>query len=450
MRDGIIDIDEIDPWNSSTPAVIEFRDHFKNDQDMMDSQFNPFIRESTPPMVINIKVKTHEEWGWTTDFLIPLWVLKRSWSEIDVEAIDVANFSVTVRISPGRIAEFQGEGHEWFKAELDLFFWEVMGKYTVKIEMVDFAGNELDPAYEKEVDGWFGGVLRMLEALWEFICAVASAIADAVMAAINFIIDMLLSIINAALDAVVRPLVDGFNSWVDGIMNVVSSINHYETADAFADALFTIILGGSFFFLISALVIGVSVAEKVTMIATSGLGALVLNLFVPFVKDLLVVAVLALVGVIIGSALIYGLEKVEEIVPSGWPSAAKATFGIGKFVVKFGMYIGARRRGWESVDVVAGALKNAIAGMFLMIISHVVTGFIKDPKQEKAIKVLFDIAGIIMIHKLVDPALGKAKGPLSRFYPMLFPVSEALSYCAKLLGWGALVTDSLLLASEFE
>lgn len=32
--------------------------------------------------------------------------------------------------------------------------------------MVDFAGNELDPQYE-DVDGWFGGVLRMLEAPWE-------------------------------------------------------------------------------------------------------------------------------------------------------------------------------------------------------------------------------------------------------------------------------------------
>jgi len=167
-EDGITDIDEIDPWNSSTPAVMEFIEHFKDDQEMLDGQFNPFIRESTPPVVINIKVKTHEEWGWTTDFLIPLWVLKRAWAEIDIETIDIAKFSVTVRISPGRLAEFEGEGHEWFKAELDLFFWEVMGKYTVKIEMVDFAGNELDPPYEVEVDGWFGGVLRMLEALWDF------------------------------------------------------------------------------------------------------------------------------------------------------------------------------------------------------------------------------------------------------------------------------------------
>jgi hypothetical protein len=154
---------------------MEFVEHFKNDQEMLDGQFNPFIRESTPPVVINVKVKTHENWETVWVGFIPVPVLKRAWAEIDMEMIDVAEFHVTVRISPGRVAEFEGEGHEWFKAELDLYLWEIAGKYKVKIEMVDFAGNELDPPYEEEVDGWFGGVLRMLEALWEFICAVVSA-----------------------------------------------------------------------------------------------------------------------------------------------------------------------------------------------------------------------------------------------------------------------------------
>ena len=133
---------------------------------MLDGQFNPFIRESTPPVVINIKVKTHEDWGWVTVGFIPMWTLKRAWAEIDLEVIDIAKFYVTVKISPKRTAEFEGEGHEWFKAELDLYFLELAGKYKVRIEMVDFAGNELDPPYEEEVDGWFGGVLRFLEDLW--------------------------------------------------------------------------------------------------------------------------------------------------------------------------------------------------------------------------------------------------------------------------------------------
>lgn len=57
---------------------------------------------------------------------------------------------------------------------------ELAGKYKVRIEMVDFAGNELNPPYEEEVDGWFGCVLRFLEDLWDFIVALVSAIAEAV------------------------------------------------------------------------------------------------------------------------------------------------------------------------------------------------------------------------------------------------------------------------------
>jgi hypothetical protein len=220
-EDGITDIDEIDPWNSTTPAVMEFIEHFKNDQEMLDGQFNPFIRESTPPVVINVKVKTHENWETVWVGFIPVPILKRAWAEIDMEMIDVAKFHVTVRISPGRVAEFEGEGHEWFKAELDLYIWEVAGKYKVKIEMVDYAGNELDPPYEEEVDGWFGGVLRMLEALWEFICAVVSAIADAVMKALSFLADLVMAIIQPIIDGVVGCLGDLLRPWGREILAAV-------------------------------------------------------------------------------------------------------------------------------------------------------------------------------------------------------------------------------------
>jgi hypothetical protein len=214
---------------------------------MMDGQFNPFIRESTPPVVINVKVKTHENWGWETFGFIPVYILKRAWAEIDMEMIDVAEFHVTVRISPGRVAEFEGEGHEWFKAELDLYLWEIAGKYKVKIETVDLAGNELDPPYEEEADGWFGGVLRMLEALWEFICAVVSAIADAVMAALSFIIEWIIqqfsNAINAAIDALislVTPDVNSFSQDLSGLGSRASSIEEFQMPIVFVPLLSTI------------------------------------------------------------------------------------------------------------------------------------------------------------------------------------------------------------------
>jgi hypothetical protein len=153
------------PVNSSTLLVLDFKNHFSNNQEMLDGQFNPFIKESTPPVVINIKIKKVKVYEQVCALLC--WdELKRVYSEISVEAIDVAQFTVVVKINDnsGRSATFHGEGHEWFVAELDLNIADEWIRYKVTIEMLDFAGNELDPPYEEEVVGWFGGLLRMLEA----------------------------------------------------------------------------------------------------------------------------------------------------------------------------------------------------------------------------------------------------------------------------------------------
>jgi hypothetical protein len=91
--------------------------------------------------------------------------------------------------------------------------------------MVDLAGNELDPPYEEEVDGWFGGVLRMLEALWEFICAVVSAIADAVMKALSFLFEMIMRIVQEILDRILAPFYSGLKGWTDNIAQVIESLS---------------------------------------------------------------------------------------------------------------------------------------------------------------------------------------------------------------------------------
>lgn len=75
--------------------------------------------------------------------------------------------------------------------------------------MVDFAGNKLDPPYTEEIDGLFGGVLRFLEALWDFLVSLASMIADAVMAALSFILELIGAAIAGLLGAMFDPLWQG-------------------------------------------------------------------------------------------------------------------------------------------------------------------------------------------------------------------------------------------------
>ena len=224
-EDGITDIDEMDPVNSSTPSVLQYVARYGDNQSMMDSQFNPFIRENNPPVVLNVKIKKHEIWEWVW-VIIPFPVLKRAWTEVHVEAIDVAEYTVTIRINDNyaRSATFTGKGHQWFHAELDLNLWDVLVRYKVTVNMVDFAGNELDPPYTEEVDGFFGGVLRFLEALWDFLVALACLIADAIMAAINFIIDLIVDLIMALVDAILDPILDAIEAWQRNVGDAINEV----------------------------------------------------------------------------------------------------------------------------------------------------------------------------------------------------------------------------------
>ncbi len=62
---------------------------------MMDTQFNPFIRENNPPILINNKTKKHKYRNVWVPILLP--ALKRAWTEVHVEAIDVFQFRDTTK-----------------------------------------------------------------------------------------------------------------------------------------------------------------------------------------------------------------------------------------------------------------------------------------------------------------------------------------------------------------
>jgi hypothetical protein len=211
-EDGITDVDEIDPKNSTTESVVDYVDEYGDNQTAMDSQFNAFLRENVPPEISNVKIKTKEQKGTCHIFGIPYECVKRRYSEISIDAMDVSQFEITIKLEGvfARSVTMEGKGRQWYTTEIDLLEWEVLTRYKVIVEMVDFAGNELDPRYEKEIDGVFGGVLRFLEALWDFFVGIASAIADAVMKAVSFLVELIGKGLSNLVGAIFDPL------WQDG------------------------------------------------------------------------------------------------------------------------------------------------------------------------------------------------------------------------------------------
>jgi len=112
-EDGITDIDEMDPVNSKTDSVQDYVAIYGNNQSMMDSQFNPFIRENSPPVILNVKIKKHDHWGLCFALFIPYPCLKRAWTDVNVEALDVAQYTVTTKLNDDsrRSVTLTAEGH---------------------------------------------------------------------------------------------------------------------------------------------------------------------------------------------------------------------------------------------------------------------------------------------------------------------------------------------------
>ncbi|HLE46170.1 MAG TPA: hypothetical protein VI915_04205 [Thermoplasmata archaeon] len=86
--DGITDRGEINPWNpDAAKGVRDFRTQHGTNKTMMDNAFNPFLKETMPPVILRATAQSHVEWGW--------FGVKRAWTTVYVEAVDV----VPVRFS---------------------------------------------------------------------------------------------------------------------------------------------------------------------------------------------------------------------------------------------------------------------------------------------------------------------------------------------------------------
>jgi hypothetical protein len=233
--DGITDIDEMDPWNSMTESVQDYVAEYGDNETMMESQFNTIMRENVPPVLLNVKIKKHDDWGTCWAGIIPFPCPKNPWTEIEVEALDVAEFEVEIMLEGAsrRSLTLEGKGHEWFDVKLDLDPVEVLFSYKVVISMEDFAGNKLDPPYEEEIDGLFGGVLRMLEALWDFLVSVACAIADLIAKALSWLADIIIGIMKAIMEAVLDAIKYAVEGYANSLIDVVSShFTWYNPIDA--------------------------------------------------------------------------------------------------------------------------------------------------------------------------------------------------------------------------
>jgi len=104
--------------DSTSLAVRQFWSYYTSpghgDDSILKDQFNPFLRETIPPLLVEAYAEGHETWYGC--------VVTRAWTTVRVRLLDVAPYTVTLRVlDNGAVRRFSGIGDQWFVAEID--YW---------------------------------------------------------------------------------------------------------------------------------------------------------------------------------------------------------------------------------------------------------------------------------------------------------------------------------------
>jgi hypothetical protein len=274
----------------------------------------------------------------------------------------------------------------------------------------------------------------------EAVGAVAQAAADLLSKLVEAIVYAVVTAVRALLDTVIQPIVQMIEDLKVGIVQAIRSLSVRTTADAFATALGSVLFSSQLFFAIMLVTVGVSVAEKITMVGSGGLGAVLMNILIPLVRDMLIAAIVGLVVVKVLNSALPSEDQIASLVPAEFEVAGKLGFGFSKFFEKLGLYYAAETRGFKSLPAVEKGFLYALVGFVMLLIGMALPSFF-DPVTSQVGKVLIDGVAIYFAFFVAMPSLGKAKGPLTRAYPLMFPVGEALSLVATVSSIATLIAD---------
>jgi hypothetical protein len=177
------------------------------------------MRENIPPLIEDMSVKSKEEWGWCG--IIPC--VTHSWTEIRVRIFDVSSYTVEIKVlDNGKYETFSGWGNQTFNAFIDIDYWaDILLDYKVRVTAVDKAGNEL--VMEKEIEGFFGGILEFLADIWDAIVGAVMAAWEAVVAALNWLLDLIIEAITAIANAALVAVESAIVGYVRGVKSVMES-----------------------------------------------------------------------------------------------------------------------------------------------------------------------------------------------------------------------------------
>ena len=428
-EDGVPDYIEADPVNITEQQNATIAEYVKtHNETSIEKQFNPLMRENIPPLIEDMSVKSKENWGWCG--IIPC--VTHSWTEIRVRIFDVSSYTVEIKVlDNGKYETFSGWGNQTFAAFIDIDYWsDTLLDYKVRVTAVDEAGNEL--VMEKEIEGFFGGILEFLADIWDAIVGAIMAAWEAVVAAMNFLIEIIKRVIQVMMDRVIQPVVNEIATWFKQLLRVViDSIDHVSASDV-VTTLGGLILGSNILMLAMAIIVAIQIIFTLTKAV--GIGT-VIEMASSLVTG---VIVSALVGTLIYE-LAVGPGALENAIPQEVNAGISTTFSIMGIILALGVWAAAATR----------PLKTAARFMFVSTALFITalaiemgrTMVIKEETKDayKKALVLDVVACALSAYAWLDikPHSSLAR----RWYPALGALDDAFGIIAIAVSGTALASD---------
>jgi len=380
---------------------------WQNATQWLQNQFNPLIRDRTPPMITKFTLR------WEVEFSVSLEPVK-VYAHVHIVVRDAGGISYlhVVDEDSGEDVAIYNAGtvvevdHKFRASALSAVF----GSVHIRLTVQDYAYNTLTA--EKELKGAFEQVLDALKALWDAIWNTLCKVVEAMAKAVNVILEWVKGLIMNIIEGVVDKIASSLKGFYDTIIHLANMFA-YDMQNYGKLSKDTILGFKSFFdslnwiyFLFLGIVVALDVLTYVINGLTFGVGTLITGIILPLVLTLVVKEILEgreygevkPSGYLLNPSWAYVIDFVKSWLSGGSSTQTKSTnvgwdmFFAGLSII-FGMW------NWIISLCIPSALPQpwAIASAFVGGISWWVFGIAAMIATSMGNTVAGDILGLMAI-----------------------------------------------------
>ena len=282
--------------------------------------------------------------------------------------------------------------------------------------------------------------MKQLGPLWNTIVAVAQKAGEVLGQVVNAIVNAGLAVIHAALDPLIRAVMDAYAAWANEVAQLILNLRNLPINDL-VRGLIQATFFSVFALAIFAIIVAFSVAEKITNAMTLGL-ANVAGIIIGAVAGLIVgMLVVAAIGKWLGSTVI------DQLLPPGFDEITGATFTVAQFLFAYEL----AQRPLKPIQGIETGLRDAILGLMLLGVATLVKLALGETVIGLTILVFLDafalykeLSGIADVIKIT----GRGANFVKMWYPFLYPVTVVMNVVGVATAATDLAGDAGKLASK--